>query len=43
LFREATLQQVGDFAYRQARESLVIETVQEKDAGIIGAAALVTL
>jgi glucokinase len=43
LFREATLQQVGDFAYHQARESLVIETVQEMDAGIIGAAALVTL
>ncbi len=41
LFREATLQQLSSFAYRQAIENLVIEISDTQDAGIIGAAALI--
>lgn len=43
LFREATLQQLSSFVYRQAIESLVIEISDTADAGIIGASALVIL
>lgn len=41
LFREATLQQLSTFAYRQAIEGLVIEISDHRDTGIIGAAALI--
>ncbi len=41
LFRDATLQQLSSFAYRQAIENLVIEISDTQDAGIIGAAALI--
>lgn len=41
LFREATLQQLSTFAYRQAIEGLVIEISDHRDSGIIGAAALI--